>query len=39
MFPIISEDSYSEMSISWHKRQDGKDLSNYFTERLKVLAA
>lgn len=39
MFPIINEDSYSEMSISWRKRQDRKDLSIYFTERLKVLTA
>ena len=39
MFPRISEDSYSEMSISWRKRWDRKDLSIYFTEHLKVLMA
>lgn len=39
MFPRIDEGHCSETSISWPKRQDGKALSIYFTDRLKVLTA
>lgn len=36
-FPEIDDGHCSETSISWRKRQDGKALSIYFTDRLKML--
>ena len=35
--PEIDDGHCSETSISWRKRQDGKSLSIYFTDRLKML--